>query len=249
MNDGTSSQASSNYRYAYNINGLNNLDLARSNYDQGSRIVGYISKKFKYGKLYTNIGLVYTGQSGQTMSYVYYGDINGDDGSRPSRVSTSGGADIIYLPSDASQFVDHGGLTAAEQFAAFQQYENSDKYLKNHIGKNTARNGDRLPWENHFDLKVEQGLAIYKEHTISFMVNIFNVGNMISKNWGKSYYASNQEAQPLNIASFETNTDGTITPKWYFNPTYGLNKYTNKPWGYSDFLSRWSMQLGLRYSF
>ena len=250
MNDGTSSQASSNYRYAYNINGLNNLDLARSNYDQGSRIVGFIGKKFKYGKIFsTNIGLVYTGQSGQTLSYVYYGDINGDDGSGPTSVSTSGGADIIYMPSDASQFVEHGGLTAAEQFAAFQKYENSDKYLKDHIGKNTERNGDRLPWENHFDLKVEQGFAFYKEHTLSFVVNIFNVGNLISHNWGKSYYASNQEDQPLNIDHFTTNTDGTITPYWYFNPTFGLDKYTNKPWGYSDYLSRWSMQLGLRYSF
>ncbi len=249
LNDGTSSQASSNYRYAYNINGSNKLDLARSNYDQGSRIIGYISKKFKYGKLYTNIGLVYTGQSGQTMSYVYYGDLNGDDGSSPSKASTSGGADIIYLPTDASQFVDHGGPSPAEQFAAFQKYEHSDKYLKNHIGKNTARNGDRLPWENHFDLKIEEGFAFYKEHTLSFVVNIFNVGNMISKNWGKSYYVSNQEAQPLNVASFKTNSDGTITPQWYYNPTYGLDKYTNKPWGYSDYLSRWSMQLGLRYSF
>ena len=249
MNDGTSSQAGSNYRYAYNINGLNHLDLARSNYDQGSRIIGYIGKKIKYGKLYTDIGLVYNGQSGQTLSYVYYGDINGDDGSTPTKLSTSGGADLIYMPGDVSQFADHGGLTAAEQFAAFQKYENSDEYLKNHIGKNTTRNADRLPWENHFDLKVEEGFAFYKQHTLSFVVNVFNIGNMISKDWGKSYYASNQEQQPLNVDHFVKNADGTVTPYWYFNPNYGLNKFTNKPWGYSDFLSRWSMQLGLRYSF
>src|SRR5262249_27400753 len=106
MIDGTSSTAASNFRYNYNINGLNNIDQARSNYDQGSRIIGYIGKRFKYGKIFsTNVGLVYTGQSGQTFSYVYYGDINGDDGSTPAKLSTAGGADLIYMPSDASQFV------------------------------------------------------------------------------------------------------------------------------------------------
>ncbi|MDQ6902231.1 MAG: carboxypeptidase regulatory-like domain-containing protein [Bacteroidota bacterium] len=250
MNDGTSSQASSNYRYAYNINGSNNLDLARSNYDQGSRIIGYVGKKFKYGKIFsTSVGLVYTGQSGQPLSFVYYGDINGDDGSTPAKLSTSGGADLIYLPSDASQFVTKNGLTPNEQFAAFQVYINSDDYLRSHKGQNTKRNADRLPWENHFDLKVEQGIAIYKEHTLSFVVNVLNVGNLISQKWGKSYYSGNQEKQPINVDHFTTNADGTITPSYYFNPKYGLDKFTNKPWSYSDFLSRWSMQLGLRYSF
>jgi hypothetical protein len=153
------------------------------------------------------------------------------------------------MPADASQFVDHGGLTAAEQFTAFQQYMNSDAYMRSHIGENTKRNGDRLPWENHFDLKVEQAFAFYKQHTISVVANIFNVGNLISKNWGKSYYVSNQEVQPLNVDHFELQADGGVKPYYYFNPTFGLNQYTNRPWQYADFLSRWSMQLGVRYSF
>jgi hypothetical protein len=258
--DGTSSTAASNYRYNYNINGLNNIDEARNNYDQGSRIIGYIGKRFKYGKIFsTNVGLVYTGQSGQTFSYVYYGDINGDDGSTPSKLSTAGGADLIYMPGDASQFVTktftiNGSavtMTGDEQFAAFQTYMSSTKYLRNHIGKNTERNGDRLPWENHFDLKVEESIALYKQHTLSVIVNIFNVSNLLSNKWGHAYYLGNinQEAQPINVDHFTTNADGSITPSYYFNPTFGLNKYTNKPWGYADYLSRWSMQLGVRYSF
>ena len=213
-------------------------------------MIGYLGKKFSYGKIFsTNIGLVYTGQSGQTFSYVYFGDINGDDGSTPAKLSTAGSADLIYLPTDASQFVDKNGLTAAQQFTAFQTYMNSTKYLKNHIGKNTERNGDRLPWENHFDLKVEESIAIYKQHTLSITVNIFNVSNLLNNKWGHAYYLSNQEAQPLDVDHFTTNTDGSITPYYYYNPAFGLNKYTQKPWGYSDFLSRWNMQLGLRYSF
>ncbi len=249
VNDGTSSTAASQYRFVYNINGLNNLDLTRNNYDQGSRIIGYLGKRFKYGKFYTSIGLVYSGQSGLPFSYVFFGDLNGDDGSTVTTANTSNSADLLYLPTNASQFTTKNGLTPDQQFAAFQTYMNSDKYLRDHIGKNTTRNGDRLPWENHFDLKVEEGFAFYKQHTLSFAVNIFNVGNLLNNKWGKAYFLSNQEAQPLNVDHFVQNADGTVTPFWYFNPTFGLNKYTNKPWGYSDYLSRWSMQLGLRYSF
>ncbi|MBS1667318.1 MAG: TonB-dependent receptor [Bacteroidetes bacterium] len=253
INDGTSSTAASQYRYVYGTQGSNNVQLSRSNYDLGSRIVGYVGKKFTYGKLFTSIGLVYTGQSGRTFSYVYYGDINGDDGSTTTKAYTSSGNDLVYLPTDASQFVDKtfsGNLmTAAQQFAAFQAYMNSDSYLKKNMGQNTARNGDRLPWENHFDLKLEQGLAFYKTHTLSVTLNIFNIGNLLVKNGGKSYYISNQEVQPLNLNNFVKQSDGTIKPYYYFNPAYGLDKYTGKPWTYSDFLSRWNMQLGLRYSF
>jgi hypothetical protein len=249
MNDGTSSTAASQYRYVYNINGSNNVDLARSNYDQGSRIIGYLAKKFTYGKAFTSVGLVYTGQSGRTFSYCYFGDLNGDDGSTVSRAYTSAGNDLITLPTDASQFVTKNNLTPDQQFAAFQTFMNSTSYMQKHAGQTTTRNADRLPWENHFDLKVEQGLAVYKQHTISVVMNIFNIGNLLVKNGGKSYYLSNQQIQPLNLNNFSQQPDGTVKPYYYFNPTYGLNKFTNKPWGYSDFLSRWNMQLGLRYSF
>ncbi len=250
LNNGTSSVALSNYRYAYNINGLNNLDEGRSNYDMGSKVVGYVAKRWVYAKHFaTQVGLVYTGESGQTFSYVYYGDINGDDGSRTTTVSTAGGADLMYLPSDASQFAAHGGLTAAQQFAAFQQYEQSDKYLRNHIGKNTAINADRTPFESHFDLHLQQDFILYKSHTISFTADINNVSNLLDHSWGHSYYAANQEEQPLNVDHFVKNADGSVTPYWYFTPAFGLDKLTHKPYTFSDFESRWSMQLGLRYSF
>jgi len=259
-NDGGSSTAASQYRFAYNINGTNNLDEARNNYDLGSRVVVNIGKKFKYGhgRFYTNVGLVYIGQSGQPFSYVFFGDLNGDDGSTAAKASTSGGADLMYLPTDASQFAAtktfkingvNQTFTAAQQFAAFQTYENSTSYLRNHLGQNTSRNGDRLPFEHHFDLKVEEGVAVYKQHTISITATIFNFSNLLNKDWGRSYFLSNQEAQPLNVDHFNTNANGTVTPIWYYNPAFGLNQYTNKPWQYSDFLSRWNMQLGVRYTF
>jgi hypothetical protein len=254
LNDGTSSTALSNFRYAYNINGLNNLDLARNNNDQGSRVTLMLAKKFTYGKFASNLGLFYTGQSGETLTYVFYGDLNGDDGSTVSRYSTAGGADIMFLPTSAASFKDikdrNGNVTssAQDQFTAFQAYENTDPYLKSHVGKNLGRNASRLPWENHVDFKFAEEYNIVGSHKITLSVDIFNVGHLLNKNWGKAYYASNQELQPLDVAGFSQNGN-TVTPLYTFNPSFGSDKYTGKPWSYSDYLSRWSMQLGLRYSF
>ena len=253
MHDGTSSTAMSNYRYAYNVNGLGHLDLARNNNDQGSRVAFMLGKRFSYanGKISTNIGLFYNGQSGQTLSYNVYGDINGDDGSTIT-ARTTNTADLMYVPTDASHFVNlvvNGvTITPAEQFAAFQAYVNSSDYLKAHMGKNTERNGDRLPWENHVDFRLVQDFKVYKNNTLSFTADVFNIGNLISKKWGKAYYAGNQALSPLTLTGFNVNGN-TVTPKYNFNPAFGVDTYTGKPYSYSDYLSRWSMQFGVKYKF
>jgi hypothetical protein len=255
LHDGTSSTAFSNYRFAYNINGLGNLDLARNNNDQGSRVTFMAGKKFTYagGAMSTNIGLFYNGQSGQTLSYNVFGDLNGDDGSRTTSVSTSGSQDLMYIPTDASNFVpltvNGVTYTGAQQFALFQDYVNSSDYLKENQGKNTKRNGTRLPWENHVDLKIMQDFKVYKNHTLSITADIFNIGNLISKKWGKAYNAGNQNLTPLTLNGFNTNGN-IVTPKYQFNPNISsVDAYTGKPYTYSDYLSRWSMQIGARYKF
>ena len=63
-----------------------------------------LAKKLTYGKFASNFGLFYTGQSGQTLTYVFYGDLNGDDGSTVKSFSTAGGADIMFLPTSAASF-------------------------------------------------------------------------------------------------------------------------------------------------
>jgi hypothetical protein len=242
LTDGTSSQAVSNWRYVYNINGLNRPDLTRSNFDLGSRIVGYISKAFTYGKFNTTVGIVYSGQSGLPFSYVYFYDLNGDD---------SKNADLMYIPTDGSQFVPtkqqhDAGMTGEDVYNEFKKYINSEKYLRDHQGKNTARNGDRLPWENHFDLKVEEGIRFYKANKLTVSFSIQNLANLFKKTWGDAYYAANQELTPVDVAS-----GGVAYPTFTYDPAYGLNDLNGEQrvYNYADFTSRWRMQLGLRYSF
>ncbi|OKS86756.1 hypothetical protein RG47T_2213 [Mucilaginibacter polytrichastri] len=247
VNDGTSSTAISNWRFAYNVNGLNSLDVTRSNYDPGSRIVGYISKRFTYAhnKLATTIGLVYIGQSGQTYSYLYSQNINGDDAS-----SKGSAAGLAYLPATVAQAqfaplkVGTVTLTADQQFADYMAFVDQNPYLKKHLGENTSRNGDRMPWENHIDLKVQQDFKVYKQHMLSITLDMLNVGNFLNKDWGNSYYIANQ-----GVNLFTVVTQGT-------NPTFNFDKTKFntvdgklRPYFYNDYISRWRGQISARYSF
>lgn len=236
LNDGTSSQAISNWRYVYTVNGLNNATLTPSNYDPGSRIIAYVTKTFKYGPLYTTVGLVYTGQSGQRFSYAYYGDLNGDDPGNNN--------DIMYVPANQQE----AQLLYPNDWQALETYINSDSYLKAHQGQTLERNGNRTPWENHVDFRLAEGWNIYKMHRLEFSVDIFNVGNLLNKKWGRSYYVAYQESEPIDVAKTSQWINPT-TPTFTFSPQYATDSNTGKAWSISDFTSRWNMKIGLRYSF
>ncbi|HVX27482.1 MAG TPA: TonB-dependent receptor [Parafilimonas sp.] len=236
INDGTSSQAISNWRYVYTVNGLNEASLTPSNYDPGSRVIAYITKVFHYGPLYTSIGLVYTGQSGQRFSYAYYGDLNGDDPGNSN--------DIMYVPANQQE----AQLAYPDDWQALETYINSDSYLKDHQGQVLERNGNRTPWENHFDLKVAEGWDIYKTNRLEFTADIFNVANLLNKKWGRSYYVDYQETEPIDVAKSNLWINAT-TPTFTFNPDYATDSNTGKAWSIADFTSRWNMKIGLRYSF
>lgn len=236
LNDGTSSQAVSNWRYAYNINGLNHLDLTHSNFDLGSRVIAYITKTFNYNIFSTTIGLVYEGHSGLPFSYVYYYDLNGDD--------PGGSADLMYIPTSQTD----AQLSNPAQWTDLQKYIQASDYLSSHQGQNTGRNADRLPWENHFDLKIEQGFKVYKMNKISVSLNVQNVGNLLNKKWGHAYYLSNQEAQPLDVNRANQWINSSTPTFTYYPALYNVDG-KQRVYNYGDFTSRWRMQLGVRYTF
>ncbi|MFT4205069.1 MAG: TonB-dependent receptor [Chitinophagaceae bacterium] len=260
LNDLTSSVAQSNWRSPLAINGLNSPDLATSNFDLGSRVVGFISKEFKYSKnASTTLNLIYTGQSGQVFSYVYASAILGSGDYASSGVSTS----LVYIPNTSTDanFVDiSGGKTAQAQWEDFRSFMNDNKYLKEHAGQNSKRNGDRMPWENHFDFKISQNFMI-GANRLEIFYSILNVSNLLNKNWGWSY-GGNDGFYTQSKALFTVVTSGTQTANGVSktvsasNPAFQFNisnmtkiKDTYRPYSVSDFTSRWSSILGVRYSF
>lgn len=249
VNDGTSSQNSSQWRYMEQVNGLNNLDLSYSDFDLKHRITSYVSysKEF-FNHAKTTISIYYNGQSGMPLSYVYddYDDINGDGEKWNS---------LIYVPKDASEinlinYVDGEGntVTSAQQWTELEKFINNDDYLKDRKGKYAERNAARSPFENIFDLKFSQDLFTdigNRQQKISLTIDIFNFTNLLNKDWGRKYSAVNGTYSLIDFEGFEA--DGT-TPQFTFeNLGNKMDIYTPDDSGISS--SRWQARFGIRYTF
>lgn len=246
LNSGTSSVAYSNWRYVNNVGGLNNLPLTRSNFSPGSRVVGLVSYKISYlnKTMSTQVSLYYNGQAGQPISYIYNGDLNNDG--TPN--------DAIYVPRNLSEInlvdlkvKDASGndqiITPEQQWSSLDAFINGDKYLKTRRGQYAERNGARMPFQHQFDLRVIQEFAVNTgnaSNKLQLSLDIINIGNLLNSSWGRQYTLLNQQFSLINY----TGSTGS-TPSFTYNPTL-----TNgSPWSASDLLSRWRMQIGIRYLF
>jgi len=246
--DGTSSQNSSQWQYSYVADGKNNAPLARSNFSMGSRIIVNASYKLEYlDHMATTISLFYNGQSRSPFSYVY-----NDGGALTNEWYRE--TNLIYIPKDQNDIilVDYNDgtntITAAQQWSALDNYITNDKYLNANRGAYADKNSSRAPFTSIVDMKLAQDFYVKAgdmKHAVQVTFDVFNVGNMINKDWGRIYSAG-YDVQLLDFDGFQA--DGT-TPEF----TYNVNRTELK-----DFTtisdsgvngSRWYMQIGLRYSF
>lgn len=246
MNDGLSSQNSSQWRYVANVNGRNHLDLSWSTFDPGSRIMAFIAYKKEYAKHFaTGLSIFYNGGSGDRYSYVY-------SNSRVINYENSANYSLIWIPKDQSEinlvdYTDGSGavVTAAQQWAALNQFIENDNYLSKHRGGYAERNGGRLPFQNYLDLRFIQDFYLNvgsSRHTLQLTLDIFNFMNLLNKEWGADRYVNYDTYELINIKGMEA--DGT-TPE--FTYTGGTN--TDAVYNVTDLTSRWRMQIGIRYIF
>ncbi len=248
INDGTSSQNSSQWLYMEHVNGLNNLDLTYSDFDLKNRITSYVSysKEF-FNHLKTTISIYYNGQSGMPFSYVYYGDISGDGERRNS---------LIYVPANSAEInlVDIGVpgdddyASIAQQWTDLEEFINGDDYLKGRKGQYAERNAVRTPFEHVFDFKFAQDIFTDiggRQQKITLTLDIFNFTNLLNKDWGRQYFISRNRYSLVDFEGFES--DGT-TPQFTFEkPDNKMDIYTPDDSGVSS--SRWQMRFGIRYTF
>ena len=98
-----------------------------------------------------------------------------------------------------------------------------------------------MPWALQSDLRVFQDFYINvadNRHTFQITFDIFNVGNLLNRDWGRQYFVNNNANELIRFAGF--NPDGV--PTFTFNPNTRI-------YNVSQFDSRWQGQLGLRYIF
>jgi len=247
LNDATSSQNSSQWRYMEYVNGLNNLDLSISDFSVGHRFLAYLTYQVEYLKhAATSISIFYNGQSGMPFSYIY-DDYNSKVNSGKGVTGWAGeneGA-LIFVPESKDQIVFADAATADAQWDALNTFIEEDKYLSTRRGDYAERNGARTPFENMIDLKIAQDFFIQagaKKHKLQLTLDIFNLANLINAEWGPRYYSSNNAMQLITFKGFAQ--DGT-TPTFEF--TAPKSTYSVDDSGIRS--SRWMAQVGLRYSF
>lgn len=251
INEGTSSQNNSQWRFMEAVNGRNKIDRSTSDFDPGHRVNAYLSKKFTYlnKKLATTISLVYNGQSGNPYSYVLNRGLIRD----LDNFETN---DLIFIPTTAQLqqmvFLSNttGGVTYTpqQQRDLFDAFIEGDKYLRNHRGQYAERNGARTPFTHILDLKIQQDLNLKfgnRTYQLQISYDIFNFTNFISRNAGKQYFVTNDQSIILDFTGYVSSTN--LTPQYRFTPPAN-----GKPYNISDGVfnsSRWTSQLGIRLSF
>ncbi len=244
INDGTSSQNSSQWRYMETVNGLNNLDLSYSDFDLGHRILAYLSYRVDYANhMASTFSLVYNGQSGSRYAYVYndYGDLNGEG---------ENAGNLVYIPEtmDDIKLVANGDVTAEAQWEALNGFIESDPYLNENRGDYCERNAVRSPFTNIVDFRFVQDFYINaggKKHDLQLTFDIFNFTNLLNNDWGRKYYVAYGTYQLIKFKGMDD--DGTTPTFNYTGPETRDDIFNIDDSGLSS--SRWQGQIGVRYIF
>jgi len=228
----------------------NNFTVGYSNNYLPHRIIASLIYKTELSSnTLTSFGFVYEGAPNFATSYYVNGDVNGDG------ITYN---DLMFIPNDPSQIKlanasAVGGVadtrTQGELWQQLDNYISQNPYLSKHVGTFAERNAFVLPWTHKVDFNFTQDFrftAGKDKHTIRLSFDIYNLTNLLNKDWG-TYYIPTTTA-PLSFVKIDT--DGK-TPIYTFPYLDGVNKvpYTSAYKPDPSIASRWQLQIGVRYLF
>jgi len=190
------------------------------------------------------------GQNGGYFTYVVgnFGDNYVNDGGFSFN-------EQAFIPASASEinFVERNGVSPAEQYAALEKFIDADSHLSDKRGGYADRNGAALPFRTIFDARFLQRFKVQSgsnSNTLEFSVDIFNLNNLLNKEWGRInsrgfgtyelYRISNISDEGVPSYTLNSEILDGVAPEEVFEDTvddFGLRS------------SRWTMQLGVRYTF
>ena len=113
--------------------------------------------------------------------------------------------------------------------------ESTKKYIRKSFGKVAERNGGVNGFYGTFDLRIAKKFKIYKTQNIELSVDIFNVANLFSKNWGSGHNLGKQNI--YSIKSFNSEQKQYV---YNVNANTGVSNLNGNPY---------QVQIGLRYGF
>lgn len=223
---------------SYNGNVANTSTLAKMVKDDPRDMseMAYSNNQFRhklvvYGTAPTfwgiTAGLRFSGIGGSRYSVIVGGNVNGD------YVSTN---DLAYIFNPNDPNTDADIVQGLNDLLSNSKVQGTLKdYIRNHYGKMAERNGGVNGFYGTFDLHLEKSFKIYKSHAFDVSVDLFNVANMLNKDWGVgrnlSYVAL------YSITGFDQDKKQY---KYKVNTNAGVASGNGNPYQF---------QIGLRYKF
>jgi hypothetical protein len=222
------------------ISGLHeHLTTGISTYEIPHRVVIAGSWSAPWKRWATNVSLYYVGESGVPFTYTDstaggLGDLNAD---------STNANDPVYVPrnaADTSEIAFAG--TAADvlaQQAALESFIAQTPCLRRQRGRILTRNSCNAPWVHSSSAAVRQSLPPWGGHRVSLELEIFNLLNLLRRDWGL-YRVPNTVL--LQQGGQTAGAAGTTQPIFSFNRTLAPHSSENAE-------SAYQFQLALRYQF
>ena len=229
VNDGTSSQAASNWGNAYTRGDPNDVGLGRSRFAPGHRVILALSYDVKLGsRANLLLSAFYNGQSGRSYAFTYNGDWNTD-----GRFTN----DLMYVPAVNDPKVVFTNGTASD----WEAYVAEDAGLQKYRGQIMEKGASRAPWINQLDVRGALGIPV-SQVKLEITFDVLNFLNLLNSDWGVVDNATFGDLNP--IAAPTVNADGQMVYNLANITRDGYVKFNR-----DDLRSRWQGQLGLRLRF
>lgn len=215
----------------------NTVEVGTADFEIKDRVQLTLTRQFEFVKKFkTTASLYYEGRTGNPYSWVFGGDLNGDNVTFNDTVIVPTG------PNDAK--FDFSGMTSAQQTAFFAFLDSSG--LSKYAGQIVPKNSFTEPWVNKLDLKLVQDIPVRGHAKLQLFFDFVNFGSFISK---KTF--GYVETSPfIQNDVFRTRT---LTATTAYNAGDGKIRptYTTTPAGFNidNGMSRWRIQLGAKVLF
>ena len=225
-----------NTSYNGNVANTATLDLMVASDPRDLSKMTYANNQFRHKAVFYastpsikgfSAGIRFSGIGGTRYSLAVSGNMNGD-------FVSSNDLAYIYDPNDPAtpQYLKDGINAILNNPDAEQSVKD---YIRNSFGKIAERNGGINGFYGVFDLRLAKRFNINRRHGIEVTMDIFNVANMLNKDW-----AVKRDLGKQNIYTIKNFNPTAQNYTYNVRTTTGVSSYSGTPF---------QCQLGLRYSF
>jgi hypothetical protein len=243
----TSDRAISNWRNGRQLsNAHEDLVATTSVFERPHRVIAFGTYQLPW-KI-TDVSIYYEGISGNPVTYVHNGDLNGDG---------YNGNDPIYVPRDATDPSEArigrtaGGVFAlnAQDAQAFENFIASQDCLSEQRGQIMERNSCSSPFQHRLDLSVRQSIPQIRGQQLTLQLDVFNFLNLLNSDWGRIELPTlSPTFNDQRVLIQQGRTAGPLNQSQP-NLTFDNRVISDGPFAGTSTASNYQMQLTLRYAF